>query len=105
FASDLDETTRKQIERGQRMTELLKQPQYSPMSVGQIAISLFVADQGDLDDVELKKISDFESALQSYVASQHPELLQLINEKPELSEEVKTQLKAIVAKFKNTQTW
>lgn len=105
FASDLDEATRKQIERGQRTTELLKQPQYAPMSIGQMTISLFVADQGFFDDVELKKISDFESALQSYVSAKYPGLLKLIDEKPELTDEVKTKLKEIVAEFKATQTW
>ena len=71
FASDLDETTRKQLERGQRVTELMKQKQYSPMSVAQMAVSLFAVNEGYLDDVDVKKVRDFEAALQAYMKSQH----------------------------------
>ena len=67
FASDLDEATRKQLERGQRVTELMKQPQYSPLSVGEMAVSLFAANEGYLDDVEANKIVDFEAALHAHV--------------------------------------
>ncbi len=63
FASDLDETTRKQLERGQRVTELMKQKQYSPLSVAEMAVSLFAANEGYLDDVDIKKVVDFEAAL------------------------------------------
>ena len=66
FASDLDEATRKQLERGQRVTELMKQKQYSPMSVADMAISLFAADRGYLDDVALNKIGDFEAGLLAF---------------------------------------
>jgi F-type H+-transporting ATPase subunit alpha len=62
FASDLDEATRKQLERGERVTELMKQMQYSPLSVAQMAVSLFAANEGYLDDVEVKKVVDFERA-------------------------------------------
>jgi F-type H+-transporting ATPase subunit alpha len=63
FASDLDEATRKQLERGQRVTELMKQKQYSPMSVAEMGVSLFAVDRGYLDDVPLNKIGDFEAGL------------------------------------------
>ena len=63
FASDLDETTRKQLERGQRVTELMKQKQYSPMTVANMAVSLFAVDRGYLDDVDLAKVGDFEECL------------------------------------------
>ena len=69
FASDLDEATRKQLQRGERVTELMKQIQYSPMSVAQMAVSLFAANEGYLDDVDVKKVVDFEQALQSYMKS------------------------------------
>ena len=58
-ASDLDEATRAQLERGQRVTELMKQPQYSPMSVGEMAVSLYAVDRGFMDDIELNKIGAF----------------------------------------------
>ncbi|NNJ90629.1 MAG: F0F1 ATP synthase subunit alpha, partial [Gammaproteobacteria bacterium] len=69
FASDLDEATRKQLERGERVTELMKQGQFSPMSVAEMAVSLFAANEGYLDDVEVTKIVDFEAALQGYLKS------------------------------------
>ena len=72
FASDLDEATRKQLQRGERVTELMKQVQYSPLSVAQMALSLFAANEGYLDDVDVKKVVDFEHALQSYMKSARP---------------------------------
>jgi F-type H+-transporting ATPase subunit alpha len=105
FASDLDEATRKQLERGQRVTEVLKQRQYSPMSVAQMAVSLFAVDRGYLDNVELKKIGDFEQALHSYMQSHHAELLARINEKGEFNEEVESGLKAALEDFKAKHVW
>jgi F-type H+-transporting ATPase subunit alpha len=63
FASDLDEATRKQLEHGQRVTELMKQKQYSPMSVAEMGVSLFAANEGYLEDVEVEKVLAFEAAL------------------------------------------
>mgnify|MGYP000520705036 CR=1 FL=1 len=80
FASDLDEATRKQLDRGQRVTELMKQKQYSPMSVGEMAVSLFAADRGYLDDVELAKIGSFESALIAHVKSAKPDLIAALDD-------------------------
>lgn len=105
FASDLDELTRKQIERGQRVTELMKQKQYSPMSVAQMAVSLFAANQGFLDDVDVKKIVDFEAALQSYLKSEQSDLVAQIDNDPKLDEGVTNQLKAAIEKFKSSQSW
>jgi F-type H+-transporting ATPase subunit alpha len=79
FASDLDESTRKQLERGERVTELMKQFQYSPLSVAQMAVSLFAANEGYLDDVEVKKVVDFERALQGYMSSSQKPLLDKID--------------------------
>ena len=105
FASDLDEATRKQLEHGQRCTELLKQPPYSPMSVAEMALSLFTVDKGYLDDVELKKIVAFSQALMSYAHDKYQSVLDEINEKPVLSEEVENSMHTMVKEFKKTQTW
>lgn len=105
FASDLDEATRKQLERGQRTTEIMKQPQYSPLSVAQMSVSLFVAEKGYLDDVDTNKVVAFEQALHSYLDSQHAELLVNINQQPELNDDVAKQLADVIDTFKQTQTW
>ncbi len=105
FASDLDAATRKQLDRGQRITELMKQPQYSPMSVAQMALSLFAVNEGFLDDVDVKKVRAFEDALQSYMKSHYATLLESINQKPEYSDEVAAQLKKAITEFKATHTW
>jgi len=93
FASDLDAATRKQLDRGSRIMELMKQPQYSPMSVAQMAASLFAVNEGFLDDVDVKKVRAFEDALQSHLKSQHGALMESINQKPEYSDEVAAQLR------------
>ncbi|GAB4508218.1 MAG: F0F1 ATP synthase subunit alpha [Sulfuricaulis sp.] len=105
FASDLDATTRKQLDRGSRIMELMKQPQYSPMSVAQMAVSLFAANEGFLDDVEVKKVRAFEDALQSYMKSQHGALMDSINQKPEYTDEVAAQLRKVITDFKANHTW
>ncbi|KXS38221.1 MAG: F-type H+-transporting ATPase subunit alpha [Halomonadaceae bacterium T82-2] len=105
FASDLDEATRKQLEHGQRVTELMKQTQYAPMSVAEMALTLFAANEGFLDDVEVSKVLDFESALHDYMKAEHGELLDKINQTGDYSDEIKQGLKAGVEKFKATQTW
>ena len=105
FASDLDEATRRQLERGQRVMELMKQKQYSPMSVAQQAISLFAVDRGYLDDIELEKVGAFEEALQSYMASDHKQLMDSINAEPEFSDEVESQFKSAVDSFKQSHSF
>ena len=105
FASDLDETTRRQLERGQRVTELMKQKQYSPLSVADIAISLFAADRGYLDDVEVNKIGDFEAALHSFMNSQHKDLMAGINNDPKFSDEIENAFKQALDDFKKNQVW
>jgi F-type H+-transporting ATPase subunit alpha len=104
FASDLDDATRAQLDRGQRVTELMKQKQYSPLSVGQMAVSLFAADRGYLDDVELKKIGAFEAALLDFMASSQADLLSTLDG-GDWNEEVESQLAAAVKEFKSTGTW
>jgi F-type H+-transporting ATPase subunit alpha len=105
FASDLDEATRAQLEHGQRVTELMKQSQYSPLSVAEMALVLFAANEGFLKDVELNKVVAFERALLSYANSEHTALLAKINEKGDYNDDIAAQLKAAIQKFKATQTW
>ncbi len=105
FASDLDEATRKQLEHGQRVTELMKQKQYSPMSVAEMGLVLYVANEGYLDDVEINKVLDFEAALLSYANSEAGDLMAKVNEKGDWNDDIEGQYKALVEKFKSTQTW
>jgi F-type H+-transporting ATPase subunit alpha len=105
FASDLDEATRKQLERGERVTELMKQLQYHPMSVAEMAVSLFAANEGYLDDVEVKKVVDFERALQSYMASSHKQLLDDVNASGKYDDAVQKALHDALKDFKANNTW
>lgn len=105
FASDLDEATRKQLERGQRSTEILKQKQYAPLSVAEIAVSLFIADQGYLDDVELKKVVGFAEELLRFMHDKYSDLMKAINANPTYNDEIGEQLSKAVQDFKKTQTW
>ena len=105
FASDLDEATRKQLERGERVTELMKQAQYSPLSVAEMAVSLFAANEGYLDDVETKKVVSFESALHGYMRSSQKSLLDQINENGDYNDEIKSALDRALKDFKANNTW
>ncbi|MGL5091358.1 MAG: F0F1 ATP synthase subunit alpha [Aeromonas sobria] len=105
FSSDLDEATRKQLDHGQKVTELMKQKQYSPMSVAQQSLVLFAAEKGYLSDVELNKIVDFEAALLSYANTQHAELMAEINAKADYNDAIVGKLTALLDNFKATQTW
>jgi len=100
FASDLDETTRKQLERGQRVVELLKQKQFSPLTVGEMAISLFIVEKGFLDNVAFERVLDFEQSLLHFIKAHHATLLSQINEKAELTVELDTAMRAAVEEFK-----
>ena len=99
FASDLDEATRKQLERGQRVTELMKQKQYAPMSVAEMALSIYAANSGYFDKVDRQKVVDTEAALQGFVKTNYGALLKSINERPDLSKEVEAQLKKACDEF------
>ncbi|WMS89233.1 F0F1 ATP synthase subunit alpha [Pleionea litopenaei] len=105
FASDLDDATRAQLEHGQRVTELMKQSQYSPLSVAEMAVSLYAAEKGHLKDVELDKIGDFESALIDYMTNQHQSLMEKINKTADYNDEIAAELEDSLTKFKSTQTW
>ncbi|CAN5220780.1 F0F1 ATP synthase subunit alpha [soil metagenome] len=103
FASELDESTRKQLERGQRVTEITKQAQYSPMSVAEMAVSLFAANQGYLDSVELTQVVTFEKALLDFVRANNADLLAKINQNPIYNDDVAAELHSAVKTFKETQ--
>src|SRR5579862_4256824 len=98
FASDLDESTRKQLERGQRTTEVMKQKQYEPQSVAEMALSIYAVNNGYMDKVEIRKIVAFETALQGFANTSHKASLDAINAKPVLKEHEAT-LKKIVEDF------
>jgi F-type H+-transporting ATPase subunit alpha len=100
FASDLDEATRKQLERGQRVTELMKQPQYSPLSVGEMAISLYAANEGYLDDVDADKIVAFEAAMHSYINDKFADLVNQISESGDLNDDIAAAMKQAIEDFK-----
>ena len=100
FASDLDEATRRQLERGQRVTELMKQPQYAPLSVANMAVSLYAADKGYLDDVPVEKVVDFDQALHRYLGSEQQALLEQINAKGDYNEEIENGIKSALESFK-----
>ena len=105
FASDLDDATRSQLEHGQRVTELMKQKQYSPLSIAEMAVSLFAANEGFLENIELNKVLDFEAALLSYMNSEHGDLLSNINETGDYNDDIESQFRSAIEKFKSTQTW
>ena len=105
FASDLDEATRKQLERGQQITEILKQRQYSPLSVAEMAIVWFVVSNGYLDNVELRKVVDFEKSLLSYVHDQYQNLLYDIQKNPNFTKVVFDKLTSLIEIFKKTQSY
>ena len=105
FASDLDEATRKQLERGQRVMELMKQTQYAPLSVAGIAVSLFTVEQGYLDDVELERVGAFEAALHDYMRNERKELMAEIQEQAEYTESIEAALHESLKDFKANRTW
>jgi len=105
FASDLDEATRAQLEHGQRVTELMKQKQYSPLSVAEMAIVIYAANSGYLKEVELNKIADFEAALLSFVNSEYASLMERVNKSGDFSDEIEASFKEAMEKFVSTQTW
>ena len=100
FASDLDEATRRQLERGQRVTELMKQAQYSPLSVAEMGISLYAVNEGYLDDVEVENVVPFEAALHAHARANAEELIATIDRTGAYDEEIQAGLKALLEEFK-----
>lgn len=105
FASDLDEVTRKQIERGQRVTELMKQKQYAPMSVSEMACSLLAANEGLLDDVDVNKVVDFEAAMLASLRANNADLLASIDASGDFNDDIAAEMKAAIEKFKTSGTY
>jgi len=99
FASDLDEATRRQLDRGVRVVELMKQKQYSPMSVAEMALSLYAVNNGFFDKVPREKVVSAEAQLQSFAKTNAADLVKSINDKPELSKEVDAALKKVCEDF------
>ncbi len=105
FASDLDESTRRQLQHGTAVTELMKQKQYSPMSIAEMGVSLYAANEGFLRDVEVAKISAFEEALHSYMNAEHKELMEKVNASGDYNDAIASAFKAALETFKSTQAW
>jgi len=105
FASDLDDATKKQLDRGQRVTELMKQNQYSPLSVAEMALSLYAANEGYFDDVEIKKVMAFEKALHEFARSKHKDLLDMINSSLDYNDDIAAKMKSTMDDFKANGVW
>ena len=105
FASDLDAATKAQLDHGERVTELMKQKQYSPLSIAEMGLVLYAADNGFLQTVEVSKIGDFEDALLSYMKAEHIDLLDQINQSGDYNDDIAAGFKAALEKFVATQTW
>ena len=105
FASDLDEATKAQLDHGERVTELMKQTQYSPLSVAEMGIMVFAADKGFLKEIAVEKIGDFETALLSYMNSEHKDLMDAINVSGDYNDDIEGTFDKAMKKFISTQTW
>ncbi|MCG8610357.1 MAG: F0F1 ATP synthase subunit alpha, partial [Pseudomonadales bacterium] len=105
FASDLDEATRRQLEHGERINELMKQKQYAPMTVAEMGFVLFAANEGFLEDVEVNKVLDFEAALISYMNAEQADFMNEVNAEGAYTDDVVDRMHKAIEKFKSTQTW
>jgi F-type H+-transporting ATPase subunit alpha len=101
FGSDLDKATQAQLDRGVRLVELLKQPQYQPMSLGEEVVVLFAGTKGFLDKYEVEKIKFYEPQALSFVKSKYPEILREIDEKKIISPELESKMKTVLAEFES----
>ena len=105
FASDLDDATRAQLDNGERVTELMKQKQYSPQNVAEMGLMVFCANEGHLDDVVVDKIGDFESALLAFANSEYADTMSAIAESGDWNSDYQAKFQEAVEKFKATQTY
>ena len=105
FASDLDETTRKQLERGQRVTELMKQKQYSPLSISEMGVSLYAANEGFLDDVDVSKIVSFEEGMHAHFRSNHQDLLDQVEQSGDWNDNIEAAFKKGLEAYKANGSW
>ncbi|EAI4845240.1 F0F1 ATP synthase subunit alpha [Campylobacter jejuni] len=100
FASDLDEASRKQLERGQRMVELLKQPPYSPLSVEKQVVLIFAGTKGFLDDIAVSRIEEFEDGIYPFIEAKHPDIFEQIRSKKALDSDLEEKLAKAINEFK-----
>ncbi len=105
FASDLDDATKAQLDHGQRVTELMKQQQYSPQTIAEMGLMLYAVDRGHLRDVAVDKVLDFEAALLAYVHAEHAELMDRIVATGSYDDDVEANFETILETFKSTQSW
>ena len=105
FASDLDEATKAQLDHGERVTELMKQTQYSPLSVAEMGIMVFAADKGFLKEIAVEKIADFETALLAFMNSEHKDLMDAINVSGDYNDDIEGTFDKAMKKFILTQSW
>ena len=105
FASDLDDATKAQLEHGERITELMKQKQYAPLSIAEMGVLLYAGNEGHLQDVEVAKIGDFESALLGYMRSECADAMQAIEADGGWDDDREAAFKSAIETFKSTQTW
>ncbi|NLE76985.1 MAG: F0F1 ATP synthase subunit alpha, partial [Chloroflexi bacterium] len=101
FGADLDKATRQQLERGQRIQEVLKQPQYEPMPLAKQVCILFAVGNGYLDDVPVAQVQGFEAALHRFMETAHPEIHQTIEGEKTISEATQQALRSAIADFKS----
>ncbi|MCK5499225.1 MAG: F0F1 ATP synthase subunit alpha, partial [Gammaproteobacteria bacterium] len=99
------DATRAQLERGQRVMELMKQRQYSPLSISEMAVSLYSAEGGFLDDIELEKVGAFEDALHTFMHSDRADLMKQIDDTGDYNDEIEASLKESIENFKTNHTW
>jgi len=102
FASDLDEATRKQLDRGARVTELLKQSQYSPLPISLMGATLFAVNKGYMDDIEIKQVLPFEHGLHQYLKSSHGALLAKLEADKAMDKDAEAELNTAIAAFKKS---
>ncbi len=105
FASDLDEATKNQLDHGERVTELMKQKQYSPQTIAEMGLLIYASNEGLLKDIEVNKIGDFEAALLSYAHGEYGQLMSDVAASGDWNAEIEGQFKACLEAFKSTQTW
>ena len=105
FASDLDDATKAQLDHGERVTELMKQKQYSPQSVAEMGIVLYAVNEGYLNDVEVNKVVDFETSLLSYMHAEYADLMKSVVDTGDYNDDIAASFKEALEKFKATQTW
>src|SRR6201991_3016070 len=105
FASDLDAATRAQLDRGQRVTELMKQPQYAPLSIAELGVSVYAAEKGYLDDLPVNKVLPFEKGLHGFFRQNHGDLMKKIDETGDWDKDIEATFKSAADEFKKTGSW